>query len=526
MTDLMAPRDGGDIRRVERLARGRDRAAIALIGFTGLFFVGLAYVTSPRPLVIGLGLLVLTLAAWILRPFLALCATMFFALIGDQVTSPWWPATKGMSAQESMMYLHNKALLSPIELCLVAGFVGLVVAYLRTGSWPTRRGRADVAVMIFGGFVVFGVAYGVLTGGSTYFALFQVRPFLNLFALYVLTGAAARSLDQYRKLFWVALVAIEVHALISWDFISGLSKDELATPESIVDHAGVLRMNVLIVAVMASWLFKGISWRQRVLTTAMLPAVLVVYFLAERRSAIVALAVAVLMLLVVTAWRQRSTFRKLAPVLAICTVAYLGAFWNSQGSLGFPAQALKSAIAPDEATTRNQDSDLYRTIENIDLNYTIRASPVLGLGIGKQFYRPVPLPSLSAFGYNEYIPHNSILFLWVAFGFGGFASFFFLVGSVVVLGAAAIRRAPPGRDLVVITTFLLAVVMTVVFAGVDIAWQHEVLVMLGVAIGVISNYPAQRRPTIDLPATDPEGGDATPSDLHPVAVAGRADRIG
>lgn len=164
MTDLLAPGDAGDIRRVERLARGRDRLAIAVIGFSGLVFVGLAYVTSPRPLAIGLGMLVLTMAAWIVRPFLALCTTLFFALIGDQVTSPWWPFTKGMSAQESMMFLHNKALLSPLELCLVAGFAGVVVAYLRTGSWPLRRGRADVAVLVFGGFVLFGTAYGILTG--------------------------------------------------------------------------------------------------------------------------------------------------------------------------------------------------------------------------------------------------------------------------------------------------------------------------------------------------------------------------
>lgn len=343
--------------------------------------------------------------------------------------------------------------------------------------------------------------------------------------MYVLTGAAARTLGQYRTLFWVALAAIEVNALISWDAITGMSKAQLASPESIADHAGVLRMNVLIVAVVASWLFKGVSWRQRWLTTAMLPPVLVVYFMTERRSAIVALAVAVLMLLVVTSWRQRSTFRKLAPALAICTVGYLGVL-ELAGRCRLPAQALKSAIAPDEATTRNQDSDLYRTIENIDLNYTIRTNPLLGLGIGKEFLRPVPLPSLSDFGYNGYVPHNSILFLWVAFGFGGFASFFFLIGSVVVLGAGAVGRAPPGRDLVVILTFLLAIVMTVVFAGVDIAWQHEIFVMLGIAVGVISNYPTLRRATTASASGPHVDGEAPSAGLPSVALAGRADRIG
>jgi O-antigen ligase len=254
-------------------------------------------------------------------------------------------------------------------------------------------------------------------------------------------------------------------------------------------------MNILFIVVIASWLLKGNSMRQRLVTTGMAIPVLVVYLFTERRSAIIGLAVGVLFLLVVTFWRQRSTFRKVAPVLIIVTVGYLGAFWNSQGSLGFPAQALKSVISPTQATTRNKDSDLYRTIETYDLNFTIRSKPLTGIGIGKPFYRPVALPSLGGFAYNQYVPHNSVLFIWVAFGFGGFAAFFCLLGLIVVLGADAIRRAPPGRDLVVIITWLLAVVMLVVYAGVDIAWEHENFVLLGTAIAVVSHYPSARKRT-------------------------------
>jgi O-antigen ligase len=292
---------------------------------------------------------------------------------------------------------------------------------------------------------------------------------------------------------WAVLAAIEIHALLSWLHIAQASADERRFPEGLVNHSGVMRMNVLIMVVLASWLLKGNSMRLRLVTTLMLIPVMVVYFLTERRAAIVALAIGVLFLLVVTFWRQRSTFRKLAPTLIIITVGYLGAFWSSQSSIGFPAQALKSVIAPTDATSRNQDSDMYRTIETYDLNYTIRSEPLLGIGIGKPFYRPVTLPSLGSFGFNEYVPHNSVLFLWVAFGFGGFAAFFCLLGWVVVLGADAVRRAPAGRDLVVALTWLVAPVMMVVYAGVDIAWEHENFVLLGAAVAVISHYPSAKR---------------------------------
>lgn len=506
MTDPYAPVAAGDVAAVERDARWQVRLGVAAVVAVGLVLAGLAKLTSPRPLVIGLVLLILLLWTWIARPFVALCATLLLTFSGDQTSSPWFPFTKGLSARESMMFLNQKLIFSPLDLCIVAGLVSIVVIYLREGSWPLRRGRADLAVAIFGAFVVLGTMYGVGTGGSLYFALFQVRPFLSLFSLYVLASTFALTTDHYRKMLWAVLAGIEVHALLSWLHIEQASAADRMFPEGLVNHTGVLRMNILILVVVASWLLHGNSMRQRLVTTAMVIPPMVVYFLTQRRAAIVALAVGMLFLLVVLFWRQRSTFRKLVPALLIVTIGYLGAFWNSQSSAGFPAQALKSVIAPDEATTRNQDSDLYRRIENFDLNYTIRSKPLTGIGIGKPFFRPIALPSLGSFAFNAYIPHNSILFLWVAFGFGGFASFLCLIGLSVVLGADAIRRAPPGRDIVVALAWLLAIVMTVVFAGVDTAWEHETFVLLGTAIAIVSHYPARRRaatPSAPVPVPEP-----------------------
>jgi O-Antigen ligase len=512
MSDPYAAGTTGDVVEVERDARWQVRVGLAFVILVGLLIGAVAKFTSPRPLAIGLVLLVLVMWAWIVRPILGLCATLFFTFIGDQFASAWYPFTKGLSSRESMMHLSSKLILSPLDLCMIAGLASIVVIYLRTGRWPLRRGRMDLAVAVFGAFVVIGTMYGIATGGSLYFALFQVRPFFDLFVLYVLTSSFARTTSDYRRMLWAVLAAIEIHALLSWLHIAQASADERRFPEGLVNHSGVMRMNVLIMVVLASWLLKGNSMRLRLVTTLMLIPVMVVYFLTERRAAIVALAIGVLFLLVVTFWRQRSTFRKLAPTLIIITVGYLGAFWSSQSSIGFPAQALKSVIAPTDATSRNQDSDMYRTIETYDLNYTIRSEPLLGIGIGKPFYRPVTLPSLGGFAFNQYIPHNSVLFLWVAFGFGGFAAFFCLLGWVVILGADAVRRAPAGSDLVVALTWLVAPVMMVVFAGVDIAWEHENFVLLGAAVAVISHYPlAKRRRTTPVQP-------AAPAEIEPLLV--------
>ena len=201
-------------------------------------------------------------------------------------------------------------------------------------------------------------------------------------------------------------------------------------------------------------------------------------------------------------WKRRRLFFKVIPVIALVFVAYVGAFWNSTSSSGFPAQAVKSVIAPTEISDRNQSSDAYRIAENLDLHYTIQTSKVFGIGLGKAFLRPYPLPDLGTnFAYTPYIPHNSFLWVWASMGIGGFASMIYLIGRAISLGAAKVRAAPLGQDLVVLVTFVLAVVVFVVYCYVDIAWDAGNMTMLGVAVAVCSGYPVHelRRDEDDSP---------------------------
>ena len=50
----------------------------------------------------------------------------------------------------------------------------------------------------------------------------------------------------------------------------------------------------------------------------------------------------------------------------------VGAFWNSTSSAGFPAQAVKSVVAP---SSERDQADQYRAIENLDVVFTVKASP-------------------------------------------------------------------------------------------------------------------------------------------------------
>ena len=74
-------------------------------------------------------------------------------------------------------------------------------------------------------------------------------------------------------------------------------------------------------------------------------------------------------------WRDRRRFWLVAPVAVAFAVGYLGAFWNASGMAGFPAEAAKSVIAPDQQSETDKASDLYRDIENYDILFTIKSKP-------------------------------------------------------------------------------------------------------------------------------------------------------
>ncbi|MBK9972935.1 MAG: O-antigen ligase domain-containing protein, partial [Acidimicrobiaceae bacterium] len=187
-------------------------------------------------------------------------------------------------------------------------------------------------------------------------------------------------------------------------------------------------------------------------------------------------------------------FLVIAPVLLLLGVGYTAAFWNSTSSAGFPAQAVKSVISSTEPTEKDRSSDQYRDMENFDINYTIRSAPVLGIGFGQKFYRPIPLPDISFFEFYEYIPHNSILWVWIKTGFGGFLSMLMMLGLAVRVGARNLVNARDHTDAAFALVGVAFVFMFAVFAYVDIAWNSQNMVLLAVAFALCSSKVARTAP--------------------------------
>ncbi len=263
-------------------------------------------------------------------------------------------------------------------------------------------------------------------------------------------------------------------------------RGSLAGVEAITEHAAAVHMNTVYIFTLAVWIFKG-SVTKRAALPLMLPFITITYLATQRRAAFVALAIALLLLAVILYRENRTVFWLTIPAAAVAGALYLGAFWNSTGALGQPAQAVKSVLFENQASVADQSSNIYRTLENVNISYTIHRKPLTGVGFGQKFLIVVPMPDISFFEWWEYLPHNSIMWIWLKSGVGGFLAILYLVGLAVMVGVRALQRMPKNDLSAAALTAVLYIVMHFVYAYVDISWDIQSMLYVGAIMGVINS---------------------------------------
>ena len=485
----------------------------------GAVFAGLAWRSAPDAFSIAVAALLMTAAAWVVKPIVGMHMTVLFTLFGDSVTMAWFPFTKNLSSKESLLYVADEFTVSPLELILVFAVVCWLVRHFARHDHPVVFGPLFRPLLVFTGFVGFGFMYGVARGGDLRVAVFESRGLMYLAIVYFLVSNTCHTAKQYRAMLWTAMVGVLGQSIMSLIYLAQLSPSARKDLEALGEHGASVSIDALIVFTIATLTFVGASRASRLVLLAMLVPVGYSYLVAQRRAAIIGLGLGLVALFVVLFWRQRRTFWRLAPVVLIAVVGYLGAFWNSAGTAGFPAQAIKTVISPGSVSETDQSSDIYRQIENADLSATIRDVPLTGLGFGRPFYQPFTLPDISFFEFYRYIPHNSMLWIWIQTGFFGFASLFFVVGRALAVGARKLRQLTSAADAAAVATASLFVMMYIVFAYVDIAWDARGTVFLALAFAICANFPTEIPAESHPPAyvvafgSVPSGADTSTRDM-------------
>lgn len=419
------------------------------------------------------------------QPRYGIYLLIFWGLVGDAVLTPWYPFDSNFSSSNSLLYLHDAIIISPLEAYIGLTFVSWLsrLAVMRKVDfykspllWPT---------LLFMFFITIGLVYGIGVGGDVNIALWESRAIYYLGAMIILASNLLETRGHVNKAIWFAMIALFIEGIMgTYTYFTVLEMD-LSRVESMTEHGAAIHMNTLFVFLIAVWMYKG-STTKRLLLALMFPIVFLTYIAAQRRSAFLTLGIAIAFLFIILFMENRKAFFIIVPPIAVMGILYVGAFWNNGGALGLPAQAVKSIVAEDEAGGKDQRSNIYRMLENLNVSFTIHEEPLMGVGFGHKFYIVYPMPDISFFDWWEYFPHNSIMWIWLKAGVGGFVSMLILVGAAIMLGARVILRMP-GNDMSAIAlTATLYIVMHFLFAYVDISWDGQSMLYVGLMMGILA----------------------------------------
>jgi hypothetical protein len=345
----------------------------------------------------------------------------------------------------SLKFADVKVILSVLEISLLAVFVlWLLVARKQRKYFRFDKGTLLIPLLVFAGMLGLGLLNGVSRGGGDLtIALWEVRGFLMMIAMYFLAGIFLTSEDHINSLVWVVFIAAGILAtdnILRWWFVYHyVSMDDLAydhIDSVVLVFAALLAINLL--------LFGG-TRNQRRYAMILLPVIFIAMEVMKRRAAFAILGVGVVaMTIIILRLRPRLFWQIVVPCLFLAGI-YLIIFWNNTGTLGQPARAISSMITPDP---RDYASNIYRTIERADILANISTSPILGLGFGQPFLFYFALPDLSWWPFWHYTPHNAVLWVWLKDGALGFAALMWLLSRAVYDGSVALETQREQWDVV------------------------------------------------------------------------------
>ena len=478
---------------------------LVLAGLLVMFGVGSGNLVVPAGLLAGMIAVPIILRKPIAGIFLVFAAAVIVET--DKLTF-------GLSVTSSIPIFRDIGGISanPAELIIVVTGVGWL---LRSRDKLARRPvPLFVPFTAFIAVVAFGVIHGALTHGNLKIALWTVRPLAYFYLAYLLTFQLVRDRRQVTALLWIFILGVALKGAIGWyryyvdlgGSLAGLSSvtgmNSLMAHEESFFYAGLMLLAVVQI-------LYGAPRGQRIATLLATPLVLLPFFANQRRAGVLALIVALPLLCVVTLSLLPNRRHILIGGLVLAGAFlpfYVGASWNTQSLVTEPVQALKSGVTPD---TRDQLSNDYRDIENYDLMYTAKHSPLIGIGYGKEMTQAKLLPNISAqFAWYKIAPHNSILWILMTLGVVGFAAFWYFLGSAIIRMLQAARRLsrPGDRGIAAFTLVMLSALL--VFAMVDQGlFSMRAMIFVGVLMGVVFALPHLQEPEKAEEAIPSERGD-------------------
>lgn len=344
--------------------------------------------------------------------------------------------------------------------------------------------------------VVGGILHGLTSGGDLKITVVEVRPFWYLFVSYLLGYNLVRHKRDIRTLFWLVIIVAGIKGVQGVYIYLVVLHGNLTGYDSIMAHEESFFFAAMLVLLILFYLHY--RYRPQLYAALLvLPFVLVSLIANQRRTDYIALLVGFVMawfLIFVVKPTARKMLIIIALIILILGPAYVAVFSNSTGLFAAPARAVVSVFSNNGPGSK-ADSNLYRTVEDADLIYTVKQHPVFGLGFGKPYSEPVPLttvfPDIQAADiYYAYVPHNTIYWVWMRLGAVGFFAFWYLIGAIIVRGSQIVRQLKD-QYLQLAAIYIIGITaMEIIVAFGDYQlFTFRNVIYVGLLVGVLMKLP-------------------------------------
>jgi hypothetical protein len=427
-----------------------------------------------------------------------------YILFGAAVIVETDPLAFGLSATSSIPLFRDlngltglKGLwVNPIEVIVVLSAIGWLLRNQTGDRVQLKLVPLFTPLTAFIAIVAFAVVYGLLTGGNVKTALWTVRPLAYFYLAYLLTLQLLSDRRQVTALLWIFIVGVGLKGIIGWwryyvdlgGNLNGLN--QVTGMNSLMAHEeSFFYLGIILLA--AVQILYGASRGQRKAALLAVPLVMVPFLANQRRAGSLALIIAVALLCLTTLSLLPGRRRLLLGGLALAAVVlpvYAAFSWNAESLASEPVRAVRSGISPD---SRDLASNEYRDAENYNLEYTVRHSPLFGIGFGKEMTVVWPLPDISdQFAWYKIAPHNSILWIMMTTGIGGFIVFWYFLGLATVGTLHVGRWLSDRRDKGIAVFALLMLASLLVFALLDQGLlSMRTMLFMGVLLGAVFALP-------------------------------------
>lgn len=410
-----------------------------------------------------------------------------YPILTDRLTIYYWPP--------SLAGLIER----PIGFLILFAFLVIICYRLLKRQSGLRGGGLIWPFAFLLCCVVMGIVHGLTSGGNFKIIVLEIRPFWYMFLAYLLAYNLIKHKDHLRAFFWVTIIGAGIKGLQGTYIYLVLLQGHLTDERQMMAHEESFFFVAFLLLIALFYLHH--RYRPQLRTALWLtPVVLIALVANQRRTDYLALLLGLAVSWSLVFCIKPKARKGLIIGMLVCLLlgtTYVLAFSHSSGALGSPARGILSVIDPTTANASDSISNMYRQIENYDLTYTVKQNQLLGLGFGKPFPQPLPLIDLStgdpALGGNpfQFIPHNTVYWIWMRMGPLGYSALWFLIGSVVVRGCLTARQLKdPFLQLFAIYVVATTIMEVLVAYGDYQLFFYRNVLYMGLLFGILMKLPS------------------------------------